>query len=126
MPANWSETKTFTLPFSASGGITSAFNMGGYTKISIFVPVITSAALTFQVAPSGSPAAPGITASDGPYFPVASQAGVLFTAGTPGGTGGVAIGADVLAPLGGFAGPIRISAAAAQTGNPVLWVHLKG
>lgn len=126
MPSMWRETKTFPLPFSASGGITSAFNLGGYSQVSIFVPVITSAILSFHVAPSGSPAQPGMTATDGPYLPVANQGGVLFTAATPGGTGGVAIGADVLAPLAGFAGPIRISAAAAQTGNPVLWVHLKG
>lgn len=126
MGSIWRETKTFTAQIPSGAVTSNAWNMGGYTLAGVFVPVIASGYLAFNVAPSGSPTAAGMSATDGPYTPVYDKFGALISAATPGGTGGVALSSDDLTPIAGFGGPIRISAATAQTANATFWIHLKG
>lgn len=126
MPSMWRETKSFTAQIASGSTTSNSFNLGGYAQVGIIVPVIASGYLAFNVAPSGSPVQPGMTATDGPYSPLLDKAAALISAATPGGTGGVAIDSNFLLALGGYNGPVRISAATAQTANAVFWIHLKG
>jgi hypothetical protein len=81
----------------------------------LFVPVISSGYLGFQVAPSAGAA----------FFNV--HAGVAaVSALTPGNTGGVALGADTFTQLRGFSGPLRITAAVAQDADRTFTWHFKG
>ncbi len=108
------EIKTVTSRIPSGATTASAIYLGGYAVHGLSVPVLTSAVVSFATPFTG-----------GAVIPVADGAGNVKTVNTPGGTGGVAVGADSLAYLAAFH-PILISAAAAQaSARDFIW-HLKG
>jgi hypothetical protein len=126
MPSIYNETKTFTAQIPSGTNATSnPFSLGGYSKISVICPVMTSAYLSVAIAPSGSPTAGGMSATDGPYANVTDKLGLNISAITPGGTGGVAIDNSFFDAIKGHSGPVMLSASVAQTALRTFWVHLK-
>lgn len=110
------EARGFTAVIPSGAGTSNSFNLQGYALAGLFVPVLTSGYIAFEVAPSAEAA----------FSPVYDKAGNIVSAATPGGTGGVALSSDDLTPLAGYFGPCRISASVAQGAARTLVGHLKG
>lgn len=115
MPGMYGEIKTLTAVMASGAGTSSGFFPGGYSRFSLFVPTLTSAAISFIGETGGG----GFTA-------FRTQAGAVITAQPTAGTGAMWLASDALTWLAGFNGEIRISAAAAQTANRNFVWHLKG
>lgn len=115
MPGDYGEIKTVTATIPSGAGTSSGLFLGGYRNYSLFVPTLTSAALSF-IGPTGGA---GWTA-------FRTQAGAVVTAQPTAGTGAMWVDSNALSFLAGYHGEVRISAAAAQaSGRDFIW-HLKG
>lgn len=125
MPTVFNEIKQTAVQIPSGSTTSNPWVMGGYSRMSLFVPVIASGVLAFNAAPSGSPTAGGMPGTDGPYQTVVNNLGVTISATTPGSTGGVVVDSNFFDWAKGMSGPIRISAATAQTAVATFWVHLK-
>ena len=112
----WGEIRgpiTVTIPSGV--GTSSGVVIQGSHYFSLFVPILTSAVLSF-IGPTG--------ASDWTAF--RTQAGAVITAQPTAGTGAMWLDSNALSFLIGYFGEVRISAAAAQaSGRDFIW-HMKG
>lgn len=109
------EIKTVTATIPSGAGTSSGIYLGGFGNFNLFVPTLTSAALSF-IAPTGG---------DG-YAAFRTQAGAVITAQPTAGTGAMWLDANALLFLAGYPGQVRISAAAAQGANRDFVWTLKG
>ena len=111
------EIKTVTALMASGQATGSAFHIGGYRRMNVRVPVLTSAA-TLCLAGEFT----------GAFQPFRDAAAAILSANTPGGTGGCILGsqAAMLLAAEGFPGQILISASEAQAADRSFLVDLKG
>lgn len=114
---DYGEIKTITARMPSGAATASGVSMQGYRHASIYVPVITSALLSF-----------GGVGTGGAITPMITFGGVALTALTPGGTGGVFLvdRSDGLDGVAGHPSVVHISAAAAQQADRDFVWYLKG
>jgi hypothetical protein len=112
---NYGEIKVVTARIPSGASTASGVSLGGYRHFALWVPVLTSAVVGF-IAPTTGDA----------FSLFRNSAAAQYSAATPGGTGGMWLGADGLAFLAGYKGEVRLSAAANQaSARDFVW-HLKG
>ena len=109
------EIKPITASIASGAGTASAVYLGGYRAFGLLIPVLTSAAVAFVGENTG-----------GAWTLFRNTAGAQYSAATPGGTGGMLLGAEGLEFLAGYHGQVRISAAAAQVAARDFVLYLKG
>src|SRR3989304_5287210 len=93
------EIKHFTATMASGGPSSSAFYLGGFRTFGLLIPVLTSAAVAWN----GENTA-------GSWTLFRNTAGAQYSAATPGGTGGMILGAEGLEFLKGYMGQVRVSA----------------
>lgn len=110
------ETKLVTTTIASGQATSSGFHAGGFRKIAVEVPVLTSAWLAL------------IGEHGAGFKGFVDNAGALVTGFTPGGTGGVLAGSQDawLTVAEGYHGELRISAGANQAADRTFKVRLKG
>lgn len=122
MPGVYGEIKVVTAAIASGQATSSGVFLGGYSKIGLFVPTLTSAGVGFLGETARAVGAP--TGAAWALF--RTTAGAQISAAPPGGITAMWLGSDNLAFLAGFHGEVRVSAAAAQgSGRDFVW-HLKG
>lgn len=116
MQAVVGETKIISVPIASGLGTSSGFFLGGFHKIAVQAPLLSSGWLSLLGSFSGDA-----------FKPFHDNAGVQISGFTPGGTGGVFCGSQNawLLAAEGFGGQLRISAGQ-QTADRTVLVHLKG
>ena len=109
------EIKHFTATIASGAPTSSAFFLGGYRAFGLLIPVLTSAAVAWI----GENTA-------GSWTLFRNTAGAQYSAATPGGTGGMLLGAEGLEFLKGYMGQVRVSANANQAADRDFVWYLKG
>ena len=117
MGGQYGEIKTLTAVMPSGAATASGFFPGGYQRMNILVPVLTSAWLSLAGENTGAAIAPFVNA-----------AGVPLSGFTPGGTGGVWVDSQApwLLAAQGYNGIVKISAGAAQGADRSFVINLKG
>ena len=122
MPGDYGEIKIITATIASGAGTASGVFPGGFRYINLFIPTLTSAAISFV----GETARSANSAVAQAFAQFRTTAGTLISAAPPGGITAMWLASDNLDFLRGFAGEVRISAAAAQAANRDFVWHLKG
>ena len=113
--ATMGEIKHFTATIASGAPTSSAFYLGGFRTFGLLIPVLTSAAVAWI----GENTA-------GSWTLFRNTAGAQYSAATPGGTGGMILGAEGLEFLKGYMGQVRVSANANQAADRDFVWYLKG
>jgi len=109
------EIKHFTATIASGAPTSSAFFLGGFRAFGLLIPVLTSAAVGWLGENTG-----------GSWTLFRNTAGAQYSAATPGGTGGMILGAEGLSFLEGYPGQVRVSANANQAADRNFVWYLKG
>ena len=119
MPGDYGEIKVVTATMPSGAGTSNGVSLGGFRAIALYIPVLTNAVVSWI-----SPTAAGSTT----YSDWRNAAANRYTASSLGGTGNMWLRSTDLDFLVGYAGEVRVSAAAVQTAaaqRDFVW-HLKG
>ena len=122
MPGDYGEIKVITATIASGAATSSGVFPGGYRHVNLFIPTVTSAAISFM----GETARSAGSSEAQAFALFRTTAGTQISAAPPGGITAMWLAADNLLFLRGFAGEVRVSAAAAQGGNRDFVWHLKG